>query len=397
MRFVLSNFALAASGGSETYLLTVGHQLQRLGHDVVLYAHEVGPFADHARERGVEVVSRAADLPRECDVVVSQDAVVAYELAERFPAALHVFRACSDVYDFELPPQLDGVVDFVVAASDRVARCVEGCAVTAPLLRLRQPIDIARLVPSAPIRARPRRAVMLGNYAVDHRRALFEEAWGRRGVEIARVGGVAGQSFDVSAALAAADIVIAKGRAALDAMACGRAVYVCDAFGTDGWVTPDSYAALEADNFGGLATHRVATIETVGADLDDYHPGMGAINRDLAVQHHSARKHAIELLAAVSNGRRGARLQGPLDELGRLMGAAWSQERLAHGLRAERTALRGQVIELEERLSTLQRRQRRLEELTSTRRVRLALSIGRLAGRVRSAGGALRPERFTHS
>ena len=126
------------------------------------------------------------------------------------------------------------------------------------------PIDIDRLVPLGPLHERPRRAVLLGNYL--ERDAAVVGAWGAAGVEVARVGGSV-QDYDVAAAVADADIVVAKSRAALDAMACGRAVYVFDVFGGDGWVTPERYPGLEADNFAGQATGRVVDAEALARDL----------------------------------------------------------------------------------------------------------------------------------
>ena len=164
MRFVLANRHLIAAGGTEVHLVTLGEHLQRLGHDVVLYAPELGPFADHARRRGLEVTSALHDLGEDCEVVFAQDAIVVYELAERFPGALMVFRVCGDVFDFQLAPQLDGVVDLVVVLSDRYERLAASCAAKVPLLRLPVPIDVDRLVSLGALRARPERAVLLGNY-----------------------------------------------------------------------------------------------------------------------------------------------------------------------------------------------------------------------------------------
>ena len=106
-----------------------------------------------------------------------------------------------------------------------------------PVVRLRVPIDTDRLVPLGALHERPRRAVLLGNYL--ERDVAVTAAWSGAGLEVERIGGSV-QSYDVATAVADADIVIAKARAALDAMACGRAVYVFDVFGGDGWVTPAS-------------------------------------------------------------------------------------------------------------------------------------------------------------
>jgi hypothetical protein len=325
VRFVLANRFMNLAGGTEVHLVTVGAELLRLGHEVVIYSPELGPYADHARQRGFDVVDEVRKLPAECDVVLAQDGIVVYDLAERYPRALNVFRICGDVFDFQSPPQVEGVVDLVVVLSERYARLARSCAVKPPLARLRVPVDIHRLAPMGTIRARPRRAVILGNYP--DRIQAVRDAWERRGIEVSQVGG-SQQRFDIAAALENADIVVGKSRAAIDAMACGRAVYLYDMFGGDGWVTPDNYAAMEADQFAGLATDRVIGVHEMERDLDDYDPGMGAVNRDLIIQHHDARDHVIDLLDALVAPPK-ERPSVPLRELSRLTALQWSWERFA--------------------------------------------------------------------
>ena len=348
MRFVLANRLMNAVGGTESHLVTIGDQLQRLGHEVVVYSPELGPFADHARSRGIDVLDELRELPRECDVVLAQDALVVYDLAERYPRALNVFRVCGDIFDFQSPPQVEGIVDLVVVLSDRYARLWSACGVKAPLLRLRVPVDIDRLVPVGAIRAKPRRVVMLGNYG--DRIQIVREAWERHGLEVAQIGG-AQQRFDVADALESADIVVAKSRAALDAMACGRAVYVYDMFGGDGWVTPETYPALEADHFAGQATDRVIGVAELERDLAEYDPGMGKVNRDLVLQHHSARDHVIAFLAAVAEPPPLERPPAPLRELSRLTALQWSWERSFHESQRERASLHDRLLVSEQAMA----------------------------------------------
>ena len=80
-------------------------------------------------------------------------------------------------------------------------------------------------------------------------------------------------------------------------MACGRAAYVLDVVGGDGWVTEERYPAMEADNFSGQATEWSLDRERLIADLADYRPDMGQVNRDLVLTHHDARSHAYALVA----------------------------------------------------------------------------------------------------
>lgn len=328
------------------HLVTLGRELLRLGHEVRLYSPRLGPYADHAGRCGLEVSDELRALPADCDVVLAQDAVVSYDLAGRFPDALHVFRICGDVYDFQAPPQVPGMVDLIVVLSERYQRLAGAVAATAPVVRLRVPIAIDMLVPVTPLRPRPQRVVLLGNYP--HRDELIREVWGGHGIEVVRVGGSAGQRYDLTDALAEADIVVAKNRAALDAMSCGRAVYVYDVFGGDGWVTPASYPAMEADTFAGQASERVITAAELKRDLKVYDPAMGTVNRDLVALHHSARAHAMAFVEAVSGRVAAQRPDLPLRELGRLTALQWSWQEQARGLQGERAELIGRVMAAEQ-------------------------------------------------
>jgi hypothetical protein len=353
VRFVLGNRLMGIVGGTETHLVTLGTELLRLGHEVVIYSPEhVGPFADHARQRGLDVLGEVCELPAECDVVFAQDGLVVYDLVKRYPQALTVFRICGDVYDFQSPPQLDGIVDLVVVLSERYARLAQACAVSAPLLRLRVPVDIDRLVPIGALRARPRRAVILGNYP--DRVQVVGEAWERHGVEVRQVGG-AQRRHDIADTLENADIVVAKSRAALDAMACGRAVYVYDTFGGDGWVTPETYPAMEADHFAGQATDRVIGAAELQRDIADYDPGMGMANRDLVLQHHNARDHTIEFLAAVTTRPPPERPPTPLRELSRMTALQWSWEHAAREAKVTQALLHDRLVLAEQAVAEAER------------------------------------------
>lgn len=400
MRFVLGNRLMVEVGGTEVHLVTVAEHLQRLGHEAVIYSPELGPYTDYARRRGLAVVSAPPELPAECDVVLSQDTLVAHDLAARYPRALHAFRICGDVFDFQLPPQREGVVDLVMVLSDRYARLAEGCAAKAPVVRLRIPVDVALRTPVGAIRNRPRRAVMLGNYG--YRFDWVRSVWGEHGVEVERVGAANGArpSYDVATALAGADIVVAKSRAALEAMACGRAVYVYDVFGGDGWVTPSVYPTLEADHFAGLATSRVIGPAELAHDLAEYDPGMGIANRDLVLQHHNARDHVLELLAALAAHSPPVQRPSSLEELARLSNLQWSWELQARELRRQEGALHARLGEAEAtaaeaREATAQKRsnaralrqsladtQALVEEMQATRAWRLAGRYWRLRERL---------------
>ena len=319
-------------------------------------------------------------------------------MAEVLPTTPQLFRGPSEMFDLQLPPQLPDVVGALMAVSDRSADRLRALAGNREVIRLRQPVDTERFAARGAIRDRPRRAILLGTYLGDVRLRMLREAWEAAGVECVQLKSM----LEPEAVLADADIVVAKGKAAIEGMACSRAVFVYDQFGCDGWVTPDSYPAIEADNFAGLATGTVASVATLRAALDEYDPAMSVANRDLVTTHHSARRHAYEIVDILRGlVPRDAALDLPLRELARLVRVQWATEKRVYQQAGENTALHARLLDTETALETARQAtaaadaataeaaraavaaERRYADLLATRRHRAATAAGRIADRLR--------------
>jgi hypothetical protein len=353
MKIVLANNAFAGVGGSETYLLTVAEQLQRLGHEITIYARVCGPMADLATARGVPMARESSELPPTCDVVLAQDGAMAYELGERWPKTPQVFVAHSPIFDLQLPPLVSGIAGVVVVLCDRVEKRIRAMNVSQEIVRLRQPIDVERLTPRGSPRSQPQRALLLGNYLQADVRRVIVDVWASNGIEVVQVGQPTVHSLTPESDIADADIVVGKGRAILDAMACGRAAYIYDMFGTDGWVTPEHYHLLEADGFAGMALPFVVDEKKLRRDLDDYRPIMGQANRELVLMHHIAGVHAQELVALFRRlAPRATPAMTPYKELARLVRLRWNTESELFGLRFALASMSEQANTLAKELAT---------------------------------------------
>jgi len=152
-------------------------------------------------------------------------------------------------------------------------------------------------------------------------------------------------------------------------MACGRAAYVFDLGGMDGWVTADRYPAMEADAFGGQSRPRAAVDrEALGRELRGYRVEMGITNRELVLAHHTANRHAQELVALLRDARPGAPApDAPMRELARLTRQSWPAR--VRGLRA--------ATRLQHAHARQASTERQLEAFRRTRRYRLAQALGR--------------------
>lgn len=416
MRIVIGTLSLASPGGTESYCLTVARELERLGHEATLFADELGPLADRAADGGFDVVRDSSELPTACRAVLANDAISAGLLAERYPDARLVYCVHNTRHEMQQPPLAPGLIDAIVAPSERFEAHARALALDVPIIRLTQPIDTERFALSQPPRSPPRRALLLGNYLDGRRRDALVETWTAAGVDCLQVGIADRVVFDVRPHIAEADIVVGKARAALEGMACGKAVYVFDAFGGDGWVTAENYAALEADNFAGLATDRQIERRGLVADLGRYDPDMGWVNREMAVKHHDARSH-VQRLVEVLRGPSARIRESSSSHVAsaRTLRAAWraqlraaviarEAEQAVNAARAEAKQARDEVeqardeakralddadartADLDAWRSRALEAERQLEaarELIGTRRVRAGLALGRRLDRVR--------------
>jgi hypothetical protein len=369
---VLATQHLADVGGSETYLYTVADNLVRLGHEVTVHAQHLGAMAEQVRAVGAAVVAEDG-LPETCDAALVQDVGMAYTLADRWPDRPQVVVAHSAYFDLQLPPLVPVPGSVVVVMSDRVAARVAALPGMLEVVRLRQPIDAVRLSPRGVVAVRPRRALLLGNYLHGEARDAITEAWSAAKVKVVQVGVMTRPTLDVAAAVADADIVVGKGRAVLDAMACGRPAFLYDAFGADGWVTAATYDAFEADAFAGQSEPTVLDRDGLIRALDDYDPGMGRVNRELVLKHHQDRKHT-EALVAIFRRLTPGRDDRPTAaaELARLSGLRWKAELEAEALRRQVGELTGRLQQAELDLHLSEQRRRRRARAARTAEQRLA-------------------------
>ena len=320
MQIVLATRSFQSPWGSETYLLTVAEALERLGHQTTIVAEQLGKMADFARSRGLRVED-SFDAVEDCDAAMAQDGVMAYRVAERFAEAPRLFVAHSADIIVQAPPQLEGVCELAVAMNDRVASHLRGMANPIEVLRLHQPIDMGRF--RAPNAEPPRsgsRALAFGKNNDPGRQQLFAAACERAGLELRVIGDSSGWETTLTPEreLGPARVVIGTGRCALEGMAAGRAVYVYGITGGDGWITPESYPAMEADGFAGMGTDAEIDEQRLAQDLAQYREDMGPRNRDLAYAHHDSMKHARALVEAWRRGGATFRAPTAAEELARL-------------------------------------------------------------------------------
>jgi hypothetical protein len=316
VRILVGYARLEFPAGSEVYTLTVAEQLQRLGHDVAVVTWKEGLMSERAREIGLPVLAPEAVAPDRGGAIIASDAATLLALAERVPGAVRIMVMHSTEYVSQTAPQVPGVPQAIVALNGRVARRAEALAVDARVVLLRQPIDVARFRYLTPPQRPLRRAAIFGHLAAGSRPGALPDASRAAGIEPVIVGAQGTPTLSPERIIRDVDAVLGIGRCALEGIAARRPVLVIGPAGGDGWVTPETFDALEADGFSGRAGLPAPDLAALLADPPGPEVVQGLYER--VQREHDAKLHAVELVELARELGAAPAPTGPLAELARL-------------------------------------------------------------------------------
>jgi hypothetical protein len=144
-------------------------------------------------------------------------------------------------------------------------------------------VDLARFSPRSPLPEHPRRALVFSNYADEgsHLPAVID-ACRQTGLELDVAGAGAGRIVTrPELLLHVYDIVFAKGKAAMEAMAVGSAVILCDFSGVGPMVTSARFDDLRPLNFGFEALRAPLRVDPLLREIARYDSADATRVRDL--------------------------------------------------------------------------------------------------------------------
>ena len=299
MRVLITNVVLWPRTGTVTYVRDLALALVRRGDEVAVFSSARGPVCEELRAAGVIVESDVRRLPRP-DVIHGHHHAPLRVAIAAFPGVPAV-SVCHDHRSEHDRRLAHPAIRRHFAVSDICARrrVAEGISPDAVEL-LPNFVDLARFGPPRALPPRPRRAAIFSNHASEQTHLpAVRAACARAGLPLDVYGTAAGRPIaSPEVTLASYDVVFAKARAALDAMAAGAAVVLCDFAGVGPLVRPSSFLHLQRLNFGFEALQGPLTPEAVGEQLAQYSPADAGAVCDLVAQHASL-DQVVERLRAV--------------------------------------------------------------------------------------------------
>lgn len=273
LRVLITNYALEERAGTELYVRDLATGLLRRGHAPVVYTTRAGEAAAALRRETVPVVTDLRQLGSPPDIIHGQHHAETMTALLHFPSTPALFVCHGWLAWEETPPRFPRVLRYVAVDETCRDRLVCEHGVPEPLVRVAHNfVDLERFRPRGPLPPKPRRALVFSNHAGEatHLGAV-REACARAGVELDVAGLKSGRPCaEPEKILGSYDLVFAKARCALEAMAVGAAVVLCDAAGAGPLVTSAELARLRGLNFGIRALREVPSPDALAREIARY-------------------------------------------------------------------------------------------------------------------------------
>ena len=273
LKVLLTNSTLDLRAGSELYVRDLALGLLRRGHTPVAYAPHIGEVGRELRRATVPVVEDLRRVASPPDIIHGQHHTETMSALLHFRNAPAVFFCHGWLPSEEAPPLFPRILRYVAVddtCRDRLL-CEHGIAEERVRVQLNF-VDLERFAPRGPLPPRPRRALVFSNSANEATHLpSVREACARARVTLDVMGRSSGQPCDEpEKSLARYDLVFAKGRSALEALAVGAAVVLCDEVGSGPLVTSGEVARLRRLNFGIRALRQEVSADALASQIARY-------------------------------------------------------------------------------------------------------------------------------
>jgi hypothetical protein len=273
VRILITNASLGAVGGTQAYVRDLASWLLDQGHSPIVYGQQLGETARQLQRRTIPVVDDLNDIGVRPDVIHGNSAAETMIALLHFPNTPATF-VCHGWAGIEgAPPKFPRVLRYIAVDDTCADRLLlsEGIPIEQCVTVLNA-VDVRRFRQRPTLPARPQRALVFSNTAHEMTHLpIIRRACSETGIEVDVVGRYAGTAVEhPEEVLGRYDLVFAKAKCAIEAMAVGTAVIVCDANGLGGLVRYSELSRMRRSNFGIRVMDQPNSVSALRREIDAY-------------------------------------------------------------------------------------------------------------------------------
>jgi len=277
MRILITNSAIALRSGTELYVRDLAEGLLERGHSPVVYTPRIGMLTQELRSRSVPVTDCLDTITAPPDIIHGQHNLETMTALLRFTHVPAVFVVHDNLARQDVPPRFPRILRYVAIDYTCRDRLVFEHGIPEAKVRVvLNSVSLARFQPRGPLPERPRRALIFSHASSAHSAAV-REACTRTGLELDVIGHDSGNICpNPEEVLGQYDIVFAKARCAIEALAVGAAVVLCDFRGVGPMVTARELDDLRRLNFGHRTLRAEIHADVIAREIARYDAGDAA-------------------------------------------------------------------------------------------------------------------------
>lgn len=276
MRILIASHDLTNYGGAQMFARDLARRLLQWGHEPVMYSPWLGEVASDLRGWTIPVTSDLRTITVPPDAIIGNYHLGTMTALQQFPQAVALFVCHSSHVLVPTAPRLRRYV----AVDDACwAHMVYESGIDPERVELvLNSVDLARFPARRELPARPRRALLFGNqFEGNGPWRAIEAACKAQGIEVDTIGrGVGKTQPNPEKVLPEYDVVFARARSALEAMATGAATILAGPNRMATMVTSADIARYRTVNFGRRALTTPIDVDAVTRELARYDPADAA-------------------------------------------------------------------------------------------------------------------------
>jgi hypothetical protein len=275
MRVLIAGHWLDDIGGVQSYERDLASWLIAGGHSPVIFSAGLGAAARELNRRTIPATDDLHTITAPIDIIHGDSPLETMAALLHFSGTPALFVCHGWSGPRRTTPHFPRILRYVAVDDTCRDRLLlrEGIA-PGKVSVILNAVDLAAFQQREPLPAKPRRAVVFGNTAHDLTfLPMIREACRRAAIDIEVVSAMTGTAVsDPQSILGRYDLAFAKAKCAIEAMACGLAVVLCDATGLGGMVRTADLDRMRRLNFGIRLLQKPLSADAIVAELALYDP-----------------------------------------------------------------------------------------------------------------------------
>lgn len=271
MRILITNSSVGTRSGTELYVRDLACGLLERGHNPVVYTPKIGPLAREIRDKTIPVTDSLDSITTPPEIIHGHHNLETMTALLHFARVPAVFFVHDNISRRDVPPRFPRILRYAAVDYTCYDRLVSEHGIPedrAAVVLNSVNLDVFK--PRGPLPPQPKRALLFSNASSVHYAAV-REACAQTGIELDVIGHDSGNVCDKpQEVLGQYDIVFAKGRSALEALAVGAAVVLCDFRGAGPMVASARLDGLRRLNFGDRTLRSEVRPEVLAREIARY-------------------------------------------------------------------------------------------------------------------------------